>query len=128
MIGADRAHGRHRRTPTRIAVPVVLALLLGAQDGALAADKTPTDRAKCERAGGRWDRFGLLDREQCNLPTGDAGKVCRDARDCRSACIAPEGVGPGERAGGACFGWTLLLGTCLAHVKDGIMQPRLCVD
>lgn len=42
----------------------------------------------CESLGGKWGNFGLLKKEQCNLPTSDAGKECSDSKQCESACVA----------------------------------------
>ncbi len=47
-------------------------------------------RAECEAAGGKWGRFGLRQRELCDLPAPDAGKACTDSKDCASACVAPD--------------------------------------
>jgi hypothetical protein len=88
----------------------------------------PATRAECEAAGGRWGRFGLRPQELCNLPTPDAGKPCTDARECASACVAPESAAPGSRAQGACYGRTLLQGTCLKQVRDGVVTAPLCAD
>jgi hypothetical protein len=88
----------------------------------------PSTRAECEAAGGIWGRFGIRQQELCNLPTPDAGKACTDARDCTSACVAPDSAAVGSRAQGTCHGRTLLLGTCLKHVREGIVGPPLCAD
>jgi hypothetical protein len=101
-----------------------LILLVVASSAAAA----PTTRAECEAAGGKWGRFGLRQQELCDLPTADAGKTCTDAKDCASACIAPDAVPVGGQSQGTCYGRMLLLGTCLKQVRAGVVTPRLCAD
>ena len=88
----------------------------------------PTTRAECEAAGGQWGRFGLRQREMCDLPAPDAGKVCSDKQDCVSACVAPESAAVGSHAQGTCHARMLLLGTCLKQVRGGVVTPILCAD
>ena len=94
---------------------------------ALAAAE-PTTRAECEAEGGQWGRFGLRQREMCDLPAPDAGKACSDKKDCVSACVAPESAAVGSQAQGACHPRMLLLGTCLKQVRGGVVMPPLCAD
>jgi hypothetical protein len=88
----------------------------------------PATRVECEAAGGTWSRVGIRQQELCNLPTPDGGKACTDARDCASACVAPESAPVGSRATGACYERTLLVGKCLKHVRDGVVGEPLCAD
>lgn len=113
----------------RTGARVVLLLIVGstvacASPGAPA----PSTRAECEAAGGTWGRLGLRPQEVCNLPTPDAGKACTDSKDCVSACIAPDAAAVGSRAVGACFGRTLLVGTCSKQVIGGVVAHTLCAD
>jgi hypothetical protein len=85
-------------------------------------------RAECEAAGGKWGRFGLRQRELCDLPAPDAGKVCTDSKDCASACVAPDTAPVASIAEGKCYGRMLLLGTCLKQVRGGVVAPPLCAD
>lgn len=85
-------------------------------------------RAECEAAGGKWGRFGLRQRELCDLPAPDAGKACTDSKDCASACIAPDAAPVASSAEGKCYGRMLLLGTCLKQVRGGVVAPPLCAD
>ena len=78
----------------------------------------PPEGAACEARGGVWRPFGLAGSWRCNMPTRDAGRSCRDSDECQSVCVAP----------GRCHGWTVTLGSCLAHVEDGVVQPELCAD
>ncbi len=95
---------------------------------AVAAMAVETDRASCEAAGGHWGRFGLLQREQCNLPTRDAGAVCQDSADCQSVCVASDATPSDTRTSGQCFGWTITLGTCLNYVRGGVAGGMICED
>lgn len=95
---------------------------------AFASGAAPTTRADCEAAGGTWGRFGLRQQELCDLPAPDAGKVCSDARDCVSACIAPDAAPVGSRSAGTCHGRMVLMGKCLKHVSEGVVTPPLCAD
>ena len=88
----------------------------------------PSTRAECEAAGGKWGRFGLRQQELCDLPTPDAGKACTDAKDCVSACVAPDAAPVGGQSQGICYGRALLLGTCLKQVRGGVVTPPLCAD
>ncbi len=92
-------------------------------------DKTlPEDQASCEARGGQWGRFGLMEKDQCNLPTADAGKKCSDHSECESDCITEDSVPAGTKATGKCFGRTVTLGRCMNGVKDGKAQGVICVD
>lgn len=104
---------------------LLILLLLGAACSTAGAQGT---RAECEAAGGKWGRFGLRQQELCDLPAPDAGKACTDAKDCASACIAPDAAPVGSSSRGQCHGRMLLLGTCLKQVRDGVVTPPLCAD
>ena len=75
-----------------------------------------------------WGRFGLLESELCDLPTADAGQPCTKHDDCESVCIAPDGARLGDLVTGKCYARSVTLGTCLAHVVDGVVQAVLCED
>ncbi len=100
-------------------------ILLAAGCSAAAAQGT---RAECEAAGGKWGRFGLRQRELCDMPAPDAGKACTDSKDCASACIAPDAAPVASASEGKCHGRMLLLGTCLKQVRGGVVAPPLCAD
>lgn len=88
----------------------------------------PTDQTSCEAQGGRWGRFGLMEKEQCNRPTTDAGKECSDHSECESDCVTEDAVPAGTEVTGKCFEWTVTLGRCLNGVKDGKAQGVICAD
>ena len=108
----------------RIAMCGVIAILCAAPSMAAA----PATRAECEAAGGAWGRLGIRQQERCNLATPDAGKACTDTKECASACIAAESAAVGSRAQGTCYPRALLLGTCLKQVRQGVVDPPVCVD
>jgi hypothetical protein len=108
----------------RIAMCGVILILCASPSMAAA----PATRAECEAAGGAWGRLGIRQQELCNLPTPDAGKACTDAKECTAACIAPESAAVGSQAQGTCYGRALLLGTCLKQMRQGVVNPPVCVD
>jgi len=55
-------------------------------------------RAECEAAGGKWGRFGLRQRELCDLPAPDAGKVRAAVTRIKRHTKLPVVVGFGVRA------------------------------
>lgn len=55
------------------------------------------------------------------------GKPCDSVADCGGSevCIIEfESI----RGTGSCYGWTILVGTCLNRVKGGFISSPLCVD
>ena len=104
---------------------VLVATLARAEEG-------PTDQAACEQRGGRWGAAGLNPTPVCNLPTKDAGKVCRDGSECESgACIAD--LTPAQKTHlpqqlpGKCSAWRKNPG-CLSHVERGWVHAITCTD
>lgn len=89
---------------------------------------SPQDRAGCEARGGQWGVFGLRGEAECNLPTPDAGKLCRKKADCASLCVTNDQAVPGSQAQGFCYGWTVIAGTCLNTVEDGKARDSICTD
>jgi hypothetical protein len=96
----------------------------------------PKDQAACEAQGGKWGRIGLAPREECNLPTTDAGKVCSDSSECEGMCVANLSREDYDRvtknrvvidAKGKCTPWRIVVG-CLAIVTDGKVNGILCID
>ncbi|MBN2801969.1 MAG: hypothetical protein JXR91_02625 [Deltaproteobacteria bacterium] len=50
-------------------------------------------KAACRKTcNGKWDRFGIMQHEFCMCRTTDAGKECRDGRECESACLWKEWI------------------------------------
>jgi len=87
------------------------------------------DKASCEAAGGKWEPAGLQQIERCNLPTSDAGKVCRSASECeRGVCFTDKIEMRDVETEGRCYGWSLSIGTCLNRVEEGKTTGVLCID
>jgi len=93
------------------------------------------NQALCESMGGRWGQIGLSPKEECNLPTKDADKLCSDSSQCESMCIAElseEEMNRVFREGaviktdGKCAAWKIVVG-CIPIVKNGIVQI-ICID
>jgi hypothetical protein len=109
---------------------LLLVLLCVAVNGlplGFAAD-VPETMATCKQQGGVWDRFGLLEKEECSMRTRDAGSACTTDTQCHSVCITDDSAEKGSRVTGRCFARTMTRGTCLNYVKDGIAQGQVCVD
>ncbi|MCX6813102.1 MAG: hypothetical protein NTV77_01260 [Candidatus Azambacteria bacterium] len=99
-------------------------------------ENIPQDKETCEAQKGEWGRFGLVAREQCNLPTSDADKTCSNQNECEGACIVELSKEDQDRltkqnevieANGKCTSWLLTYG-CDAYVKDGKVDGILCID
>ena len=93
------------------------------------------DQASCEALGGKWGRIGLSPREQCNLPTTDAGKTCLASSACQGVCLAdlsPDEVLAAMRdrkvilGTGKCSAWRIVVG-CIGMVENGVVRA-ICVD
>jgi hypothetical protein len=124
--GPARPGGALAVCQSRLLRAAVTGLILLAAGRSVAAAQGT--RAECEAAGGKWGRFGLRQRELCDLPAPDAGKACTDSKDCASACVAPDAAPVASSAEGKCYGRMLLLGTCLKQVRGGVVAPPLCAD
>lgn len=92
------------------------------------AGGTLRDQVSCERSGGAWGRFGLMEVDQCNLPTTDANKVCNDSSECEGVCYTDAPAPKGTKTNGRCYNKTITLGTCLNLVHDGVAQGQVCED
>lgn len=96
----------------------------------------PKDQPSCLAAGGKWGRIGLGPREECNLPTSDAGTACSDSSECESLCLAELSKADQERitrdkaiiqTKGKCAAWRIVVG-CIARVENGQVKGILCID
>jgi len=92
------------------------------------ANSPKSSQIICEEVGGTWGRYGLMEVDQCNLPTSDANKICTDSAECEGVCFTEEPAPKGSTVSGICYGWTITLGTCLNLVKNGISQGQICED
>lgn len=93
-----------------------------------ADDRQASAQEVCEAVGGEWGRFGLMQVDQCNKPSADANKVCRHHDECESTCVAENDIPASIETKDRCFHRSLVLGTCLNLVKDGIAQGVIRTD
>jgi hypothetical protein len=124
-----------------IAVAVILALGACAPPQSSAAGDPPRDQSTspdgpsvadakaCSDRGGTWRRVCLMGTWSCVMPYSDGGKSCKDKKDCQGQCrYQGEGVlEPGSPVTGVCQRNSDPCG-CFAEVRDGKLQPTLCVD
>jgi len=78
---------------------------------------------ECLEKGGTWQKWGMLQKEYCQIPAPDAGKSCTDGSQCSlGSCISESGTLPG-----ACQTYKNIFG-CFTFVEDGELGPVLCAD
>jgi len=87
------------------------------------------DAKACSDRGGTWRRVCLMGTWSCVMPYSDGGKSCKDKKDCQGQCrYQGDGVSaPGTPVTGVCQRDSDPCG-CFAEVRDGKLQPALCVD
>lgn len=86
------------------------------------------DRKRCEDAGGRVQRAGLLGLYHCVQDFPDGGKVCRDRSECIGECRTDDSRAVGLPGTGTCQEVDVPFG-CYAMVRDGMVDGgMLCVD
>lgn len=94
----------------------------------------PKSESSCVAAGDRWKPIGIFPAPVCRMPAAAAGRICGDADECESTCLAtlnPAQIGRvqhGEsiRALGRCAPARPLVG-CLAIVRQGVVDA-ICLD
>ena len=65
--------------------------------------------------------------EVCALPTTDAGRPCKDKKDCQGFCEAPWGAGPKQAVIGTCSKESQDVPTgCFNHVSNGLATGEWC--
>lgn len=133
-IGREIAHPMPMDSRTRLSVLVTMLLLWGCEPREPAASTLPVPPAgQCTAAGGTIREVGLLGHPACEVPTSDAGKICRDSKDCEGRCLVEDWDGDrppsvGTPAAGQCEASNLTFG-CFAEVRRGrIASLFLCVD
>jgi hypothetical protein len=82
--------------------------------------------SRCEHLHGRIEAVGF-DASTCVYPSHDAGKACRDGKDCEGRCEAPEDASPGQAVAGTCSASVGRAG-CANVVIDGRASGRVCSD
>lgn len=92
------------------------------------AEPTDAERNRCTEAGGSVQRAGLAGAYHCVQTYPDAGKVCRDSKDCIGNCRAVNSVKIGKPGTGTCQTVDIPFG-CYALVRNGVVDGgMLCVD
>jgi len=94
----------------------------------------PNDKISCEKAGGIWNKPGPRPKEECNLPTKDAGKICEGSNQCEGVCLAEltnnelrQGMsGKMFKTTGKCSNFIKVFG-CRGYVYRGWAQV-VCAD
>ncbi len=117
-----------RYAPSDNMQKIITGVLIFVWSGIILAGGTPRDQGSCERLGGTWGRFGLMEIDQCNMPTTDANKVCNDSSECEGVCFTDTHARKGTETNGQCYSKTITLGTCLNLVHDGVAQGQVCED
>ena len=86
------------------------------------------DITRCDEAGGKVQRAGLLGAYHCVQKYPDAGKTCRDSDECIGQCraVSHEDVGK-QNVTGTCQELDIPFG-CYGIVESGAVGPMLCVD
>lgn len=99
------------------------------RDETTSPNTTVRDAEACSNRGGTWRRVCLMGTWSCVMPYRDGGKACSDRKECEGQCRY-EGsltLAPGSPAKGVCQRTSDPCG-CFAEVRDGKIQPALCVD
>ncbi len=111
-----------------IVFALVLALSACAQSPA-PADVAVDAATACAARGGRIERVGRAQTEQCVIAYADAGRPCSDGSECRAGrCLGP--VDAAEQSGavaGQCQPTNSQFG-CYTTIVNGRPQAAICVD
>lgn len=87
----------------------------------------PDSRARCTERGGTWKRVSWTQELLCVEQTPDGGRSCTDGAQCAARICLHDGP-DNTRPNGKCpntYGPTL---GCFTQIKNGMLQPTLCVD
>lgn len=96
----------------------------------------PQSEPRCDALGGTWGPAGIFPNPICRMPARDAGRICGDADECDSTCLAkptPAQLDRLRSSGvtiailGRCASVYPVLG-CLAVVEKGEVNGLLCLD
>lgn len=76
----------------------------------------------CISLGGTWQKWGLIQKEYCQIPADDSGDSCIDGAECKYGCISQDGSIPGK-----CQTYENQFG-CFSIIEEGVAGQALCVD
>ena len=82
----------------------------------------PTTESGCKEMGGNWGPLGISGTLRCDVKTTDAGRTCKDSRECQGSCVAPDGTAAGARITGSCSAYVANFGNVI-FVTDGVADP-----
>ena len=116
-------------------VALTLAACAPAESGSTTTASTatviPKDEQSCGVAGGTWRPVCMMGKPACVIKFADAGKTCRDGKECDGRQCRYEGKQAlgmdGKEATGKCMALSDPCG-CFTTVEDGKIQGTLCVD
>lgn len=86
--------------------------------------------SECTARGGRIERVGRAQTEQCVIRYADAGRACTDGSQCQAgACLGSVEAAhpPGGSASGQCRATNMAFG-CYTRITNGRAEAALCVD
>ena len=92
------------------------------------ADAATQVAGDCAAAGGTLQPLGRLQRVQCVVAYGDAGKTCHAKADCTGQCLAQADIAPGAKASGICQTDISQNFGCRQRIDGGVAQGTICVD
>jgi hypothetical protein len=96
----------------------------------------PQSQQRCDALGGTWGPAGLFPKPICRMPARDAARICGDADECDSTCLARLSQAQIDRLRqtgatlttlGRCATVYPVFG-CLAIVEKGQVHGLLCLD
>ena len=95
----------------------------------------PKTDVRCDALGGTWGSIGIFPTPVCRMPARDAGRICGDADECDSTCLAKVSGSQVEilRRGGTvptlgrCAPAYPVVG-CIAVVEKNEVRRLLCLD
>jgi len=90
--------------------------------------EAPTTEASCAGQGGRLERVGRAQTQQCVIPFADGGEACRDGSECDSGrCLGAVDAAGRSNVTGACQASNMAFG-CYTQVRNGRAEAAICVD
>lgn len=75
------------------------------------------ENGKCLENGGNYEKMGMLQMYQCNMPAKDSGKTCSDSKECEGSCLAETKT---------CSENTINFG-CIPILENG-EEVTICID
>jgi hypothetical protein len=83
--------------------------------------------AACAKAGGEVRPVCMRGLPMCVVNFSDAGKACKDGKECMGRCLGDSSTPMNQPATGKCAATNDPCG-CFQLVENGVAQPTLCAD